>query len=106
MDKRERGDRAIIVFSGELDSINDSGERIMDRIIKIDNAYRKAAGPWMLEGEDRVLDKMRTEASSAVEKAISSEVCAIKTDTKRTPNAKVLTIKESSSNHLNFQMLT
>lgn len=68
------GDRAVEQFKKKVKSIVDSNKSIEARAKDMTDELQKAAAPWDLKGDDRVLSMMNMEAGVAFSEMIEKEI--------------------------------
>jgi len=75
--KWEEGDKAVENLTGIFDKIAKSKKNYGEKITEISKELEKAANPWNLKGDDRVLSMMNNEACAAAEEIIELEIANI-----------------------------
>ncbi len=78
MSNWEEGDSAVLLLEKKLDKIIKEKISFEKKIELIGEELRKAAEPWNLKGDDRVLSMMNNSACADVEKIAEAEIEATK----------------------------
>lgn len=73
-DKWKEGDEAVEKLAGIFSKIAKSGKNYEEKIAEMSRELEKAAKPWDMKGDDRVLSMMTTKAGTAIEEIVNSEI--------------------------------